>query len=93
MNIKRIPLRILDGRRVRLLRELRNQGGDVFPQDSIMVICDKWRGFSLCHPDGPRHGYIQCVAASSFQLLDDDFRAADSSASPPPESPVCAGMG
>ena len=68
MDLKRIPLKRIEGCRVRLLREIQNRGGKTFPVGAVMLICEKWRGFGLQYPDGS--GYVRCVSQRDFELID-----------------------
>ena len=59
-----------EGRHVRLLRQITNRGGDIFPKDTTMRIEGYYRGLDLLWVDGPQyHNYVRGVAIEKVELL------------------------
>lgn len=66
---KRMTYEELLGMRVRLLKTLRNQRGQVFYKGSVMVIDNKYRGFTLLQRSRNGNKAISRVAPESVELL------------------------
>jgi len=71
-QLKNMLLRELEGRVVELTKEIRNNGGKVFPSGMRMVIVDKRRGLALAYLETPRRMEIRRVSYDCVILIADE---------------------
>lgn len=45
------PMKLMIGRKVRLMRDVRNGWGDLFRAGTVMIVGDVWRGLELRMPE------------------------------------------